>query len=160
GFSRRRMTRLNPDLSLDTHFSSASPTAGADNSVFAIVAQTDQRILIGGLFTSFNSVNRNYLARLSLDGSIDTTFNPGSGPNGAVNVALETFTSGGTDRKLLVGGAFTLMNATPRNYIARLNNNGSVDPNFDPGLGGDAPVFAMALQPDGKLLVGGDFTTF
>jgi uncharacterized delta-60 repeat protein/uncharacterized repeat protein (TIGR01451 family) len=159
GFSRRRIARLNPDLSLDTHFTSASPTAGADNSVFTIAAQTDQRILIGGLFTSFNSVNRNYLARLTLDGSIDTTFNPGAGPNGAVNAVLETFTSGG-DRKLVIGGAFTLMNATLLNYIARLNNDGSVDGTFNPGQGADAPVFALAVQPDGKLLVGGDFVNF
>src|SRR5882672_6457715 len=97
GFSRRRVARLNADLSLDIHFSSPSPTAGANDSVFAVAAQTDQRILVGGLFTSFNSVNRNFLARLTLDGSIDTTFNPGAGPNGAVNAILETFTGGGAD---------------------------------------------------------------
>src|SRR6266446_1199788 len=37
---------------------------------------------------------------------------------------------------------------------------GSLDPSFDPGTGVDQSVFGLAVQPDGKILIGGDFTTF
>jgi hypothetical protein len=55
----------------------------------------------------------------------------------------------------MLGGGGT--GTTPRNYIGRLNPDGSLDTSFDPGANGS--VGAIALQPDGKILVGGDFTT-
>src|SRR6185369_13066538 len=63
---------------------------------------------------------------------LDTNFNPGSGPNGLITaLALQT------DGRILVVGAFTQFNATPRNRVARLNSDGSVDPSFNPGAGAD-----------------------
>ncbi|HBE34377.1 MAG TPA: hypothetical protein DD990_24555, partial [Cyanobacteria bacterium UBA11368] len=62
------------------------------------------------------------MARLNGDGSVDTSFNPGTGINGSVNaIAL------GSDGKPLVGGYFSTVNGTTRNSIARLNGDGSVD---------------------------------
>jgi uncharacterized delta-60 repeat protein len=66
------------------------------------------------------------------------------------------------DGKVLVGGLFTSMapNGGPvvsRNCIARLNADGTVDPTFNPNANSD--VFAIAIQPDGKILVGGYFTS-
>jgi uncharacterized delta-60 repeat protein len=56
------------------------------------------------------------------------------------------------DGKLLIGGFFnTAVNGTNRYGLARLNSNGSLDNSFDPAVGG----FPIALQPDGKVLVGG-----
>jgi len=154
--ARRRIARLNSDLSLDQTFSSTSPTVGVDDSVLTIVSQTDGRILLGGTFTNLNDVRRNYLGRVTLSGAMDTTFNPGSGPNNPVFAAAETFV--GSSRKLLIGGSFTTFNSVSRNYIARLNNNGSLDTTFDVGLGANGSVFALAVQPDGKVIIGGDFT--
>jgi len=54
---------------------------------------------------------------------------------------------------------FDVASAAGRNHIARLNPDGSVDVDFNPGSGTDAPVNAVALQPDGKVLIGGAFTT-
>src|SRR5438309_11824615 len=64
------------------------------------------------------------------------------------------------DGKILIGGDFTMLSpnggvAVTRNHIARLNPDGTVDTTFNPNAG--APVFAIALQPDGKILVGGHF---
>src|SRR4030095_1355652 len=53
--------------------------AGVDQSVFSIVAQTDGKIIIGGDFTSVAGVSRNGIARLTSDGALDSTFEPGSG---------------------------------------------------------------------------------
>ena len=66
------------------------------------------------------------------------------------------------DGKLLVGGAFGLMAppgstaATTRLRLARINVDGTIDA-FDPSATGS--VFAIALQPDGKILIGGTFTS-
>ncbi len=64
------------------------------------------------------------------------------------------------DGKILIGGDFTMLSpngGTPvmRNRIARLNPDGTLDTAFNPNAGG--PVTSIALQADGKILVGGDF---
>ena len=158
GMPRNRIARLNPDCSLDIGFSSVSPTAGANDSVLAIAPQSDQRIVLGGNFTTMNGVNRNYLARITPAGFIDSTFNPGSGPDNTVFAIAETFV--GSERKLLIGGAFTTFNSLQSPsypFFARLNDNGSLDSTFAPHP--NNKVFAITLQPDGKALIGGDFTS-
>ena len=134
GLARSRMARLNTDGSLDQTFSSTSPLAGANASILAIVSQTDGRIVVGGSFTNINNARHNFLARLALNGAIDTTFNPSAGPNNPVYAVAETFV--GPDRKLLIGGAFTTFNSASRNFIARLNNNGTLGCGLPGGLGG------------------------
>src|SRR5690606_38418527 len=60
------------------------------------------------------------------------------------------------DGKVLVGGLFTELGGQPRNRLARLTPDGSLDATFNPGA--DAAVWSLAVQPDGKVLVGGFFT--
>ena len=62
------------------------------------------------------------------------------------------------DGKVLIGGNFTQINGTGRNFIARLNADGSLDTGFNPGTGANGDVTAVAVQPDGKVLIGGAFT--
>jgi len=156
GLGRQRMARLNTDGSLDQSFSSTSPLVGANAPILTMVSQTDGRILLGGSFTNVDSVRRNYLARVALNGAIDTTFTIGSGANNPVFAAAETFV--GSDRKLLIGGSFTSFGAASQNYIMRLNDDGTLDAGFQVGLGANGNVFAIALQADGKAVIGGDFT--
>ena len=65
---------------------------------------------------------------------------------------------------MIVGGSFTSVNSQPRNCLARLNANGAVDSTFNPGIDGTnypyPVVYSVVLQADGKILVGGDFTSF
>ena len=155
--NRNRIARLNADGSLDTTFSSVSSSAGANDLVLSIVPQTDQRILVGGRFTTINGINRFYLARLTPSGFIDSTFNPGSGPDNSVFALAEIPPSGtGSDRQILVGGSFSSINTLSGPYLARLNDNGGVDGTYAATVNGS--VFAIALQADGKAVVGGDFT--
>lgn len=122
----------------------------------AIVLQPDGRILIGGNFSAVNGLVRSNLARLFLDGSIDLDFAPDV--NERVNsIALQT------DGKLLAGGSFTAINGEVHTGVARLNRDGSLAPDFTAGIT-DPPaldpasgVKCLALQPDGKILVGGVF---
>ncbi len=150
--SRNRIARLNADGSLDTTF---NPGTGANSSVQSLALQSDGKVLIGGFFTSYNGTPCNYIARLNADGSLDTTFNPGTGANSSIwSLALQP------NGKVLVGGMFTSYNGTPCNYIARLNADGSLDTSFNPGTGANSSIWYLALQPDGKVLTGGDFTSY
>jgi uncharacterized delta-60 repeat protein/uncharacterized repeat protein (TIGR01451 family) len=157
GLARNRIARLNQDGSLDATFSSTATNAGANDTVLTLLCQTDRRILAGGRFSAMSGAIRNYLARLNADGTIDSTFNPGSGPDNTVFALAETFVNGA--RKLLIGGSFPNYNTIPSSYLARLNNDGSLDPSFNTGFGINGNVFAIALQPDGKIVIGGDFTS-
>jgi uncharacterized delta-60 repeat protein len=135
---------------LDTDF---DPGAGVDQSVFAISAQTDGKIIIGGDFTTVAGVSRNSIARLNRDGGLDSSFDPGSGANDLVNaVALQT-------NQVIIAGYFTEVNGTNQAYVARLDHTGGLDASFGSGSGIDGPVLALAVQNDGKVLIGGEFTT-
>ncbi|HYY97436.1 MAG TPA: DUF4214 domain-containing protein, partial [Pyrinomonadaceae bacterium] len=115
GAARNRIVRLNADGSVDTSF---DPGAGADSAVAEIVVQPDGKILVGGAFTHFGGAARNYFARLNADGSLDTSFDIGSGPNGFVSeVALEP------DGDVLVGGFFSQFDGVAANRIARVRGD-------------------------------------
>src|ERR1035437_5777093 len=156
------LARLNPDGSLDTAF--LSGLAGANGPVLAVVSQTDDHVLVGGSFTSVNNVNRKFIARLNnIDGSLDTSFNPGLGADNVVNALAETFVGG--VRKIYVGGAFGVISGSSSPGFARLNNDGSADGPFAVGTGADGSVYAIAVYPTnsiyaGKVLIGGTFTHF
>ncbi len=154
GLGRQRIARLNTDGSLDQTFSSTSPLAGANAPILAMVSQTDGLIVLGGSFTNVDNVPHNFVARVALNGAIDTTFIPGSGPNNPVFAVAETFI--GSDRKLLIGGSFSSFGSGAQNYIGRLNDDGTLDTGFQAGANGN--VYAIAVQPDGKAVIGGDFT--
>ncbi|MEM6321521.1 MAG: delta-60 repeat domain-containing protein, partial [Bacteroidota bacterium] len=142
---------LSQDGSLDTSF---DPGSGTNATVQSVAVQSDGKVLIGGDFTTVNGTSRARIARLNADGSLDTSFDPGSGTNGDVqSVAVQS------DGKVLIGGFFTTVDGTGRRRIARLNADGSLDTSFDPGSGTNATVQSVAVQSDGKVLIGGDFTS-
>jgi len=159
GVPRERIARLNADGSLDASFSYPSSSLGANGAVRALQIQTDGRILVGGDFTNFNGVAYNRIARMNLDGSLDSLFNPGSGADSPVYALGETFVGG--VRKILVGGTFANLNGVAFNYIGRLNDVGTPDTTFNAGgLGANGTVYALAVQGDGKVIIGGDFTAY
>jgi uncharacterized delta-60 repeat protein len=101
---------------------SFNPGTGFKDAVQSVVMQLDGKIIISGWFTSFDGAVTNRIARLNSDGSLDTSFNIGSGFNGQVNS-----TPIQADGKIIVGGNFTSFNGVSRNRIARLNNDGTLD---------------------------------
>ena len=58
------------------------------------------------------------------------------------------------DGRVVLGGMFSRINGVDRYRIARLHSDGSLDPSFDPGVGADRNVLAVAIQGDGKILIG------
>jgi uncharacterized delta-60 repeat protein len=137
---------INPNFTIGTGF---------NNPVLTIVFQPDGKILVGGNFASYNGTTMNYLIRLNADGSIDTSFNTGAGPNSSVTSIVVQ-----SDGKIIVGGGFTSFDSTSRNFIVRLNSDGSIDPTFNIGTGFDDGVLSIVLQPDGQILAAGDFTSY
>jgi uncharacterized delta-60 repeat protein len=160
GITQNRIARLNTDGSLDTGFNTGG-TVGVSGDVQAIAIQSDGKILIGGFFVTARGVTQNSIARLNADGSLDTGFNTGGtiGFNGPLYAfAIQS------DGKIVVGGQFTTARGVTQNSIARLNTNGSLDTGFNTGgtvgLGGTVSVaYALAIQSDSKIVVGGQFTT-
>lgn len=152
GIPASRVARLNSDGSLDATFNIG---IGASDSVNSIILQPDGKILIVGAFTTFNGISKNKIARLNSDGSLDATFNPGTGASHSIYaIAVQT------DGKILIGGDFTTFSGNGYNRIARLNSNGSIDASFNPGLGTNGSVYSLVIQSDGKIIVGGMFTTY
>lgn len=153
GVSRNGIARLSASGVLDTTF---NPGTGANAAIYDVAVQSDQKILIVGAFTSFNGVVRNRVARLNTDGSLDSTFNPGTGPNAIVEcVALQT------DGRIVIGGQFGTLNGASRAGVARLNADGTTDATFNPGgTGTDGIVRCLAVLADQRIVIGGDFTTY
>jgi uncharacterized delta-60 repeat protein len=149
GASQTYLARLNADGSLDPSYAPV-----LDGAVQSMTLDSTGKLLIGGSFTQINGTLHPHLARLNPDGSLDYAFNPS--PNGSVvAIALQ-------GSQIIVSGSFTGFEPNGStveygvNYLARLNSDGSLDLTFNPNPNGS--VFALAMQPDGRILVGGGFT--
>jgi|GEM_PF-3185309 len=152
GTTIKNIVRLNTDGTVDSSFNTG---IGPSSSVYAIAVQSDGKILIGGDFWSYSGVSRSGIARLNSDGTLDTSFDPGDGTDSTVwSISVQP------DGKIIIAGDFVTFNNVDRGGIARLNSNGSLDTGFDTSVGADNSVWATALQSDGKILIGGDFTDF
>lgn len=152
GISANRAIRLNADLTRDNTFSIGT---GFNSTVNWVTLQSDNKVLIGGAYTDYSGVSANRLVRLNNDGSVDNSFNIGTGFSSSVNTIKVQ-----TDGKILVGGVFNQFSGITAGRIIRLNNNGSVDTSFVTGTGFNGGVTQIVEQPDGKLLVCGQFTTY
>lgn len=153
GIQRSNLARLYADGTLDPSFN-----PGTNGRVQAMAIQADGKVLVGGAFTKIGgggtgTTDRNNLARLNADGTVDS-FNPGSNAFVA-QIVLEP-------SSILVGGAFSTMGGgglgnTTRQHLARVFSDGSLDVTFNPGTNGS--ILAIALLGDGRMIVGGGFTT-
>jgi len=148
--TRRRIVRLNSNLTLDNTFNVGSTsTGGFNNPVNSVVIQPDGKVLIAGTFTTYKNVACKNIIRVSSTATTDATFTPDFTPSTINCMALQS------DGKVLIG----LNAAFPG--IRRLNADGTTDATFViPGDGFDGPVYTIALQSDGKIIVGGAFNNY
>lgn len=155
GYIRWRIARLNANGTLDT-----TVNLGVNHEAYTVAIQSDGKFLVGGLFTGvlFNGgafATRNRIVRFNADGTLDTAFNPNAN-NTVLSIVIQP------DGKILAGGNFTGFSpnggaAVTRNNMTRINLDGTLDAVFNPNVNGQ--VDSMAVQLDGKILVGGIFTT-
>lgn len=131
-----------------------APQLSEAHIVYAAVVRPDGGIYVGGRFSTINGTPRNNLALLRPDGSVDPSFNPGSGTDQAVfSLALQ-------GEKLLVGGSFTNYNGLLARRLLRLLPDGTPDPAFSARElinASGAYVSALLVQPDGSFYAGGFF---
>lgn len=144
-----QLIRLENNM-LDTSFTSA----GINGIVRDMVLQPDGKIIIVGDFTTYDNQSSKYIARLNSDGSLDTSFLVGTGfgtpaisnNKFAANVKLQA------DGKILVCGDLTSYNGTPKNYLIRLNTDGTIDDSFTMDSSWNSRVTTFAIQTDGKII--------
>jgi len=164
--TRNNLARINSDGTVDPAF---NPNPNGPVSTLAV--QPNGQVLVGGTFTTLQpgatgaALARNNFARLDVDGAtVDPNFNPDI--NGSVSAILPRpdgtvivsgkFNTVQLSGSILVGGDFGTIGGVAARNLASLNDNGSVNPNFQPRP--DGAVSALIVQTDGKTIVGGEFT--
>lgn len=135
------IARLSSNGNLDNSFNSGAGLAASTLRIHAAL-QSDDKIIICGLFTAYNGFSRNNFVRINADGSIDNSMNVGTAfPSGApAQCALQA------DGKVIVVGGFTEYNGTLINGIIRINSDGTVDGSFNVGSGFVGSPSAMVIQ--------------
>ena len=149
GATRNYIARLDPATGLADSFNPF-----ANGGLRSIAVQADGKIVVGGQFNFIGGQTRNFIARLDPTTGAADAFNPNAN-SFVYSIAVQA------DGKILAGGFFNGANSiggAARNYIARLNATTGLADSFDPNVNG-VIVFAIAVQTDGKILVGGNFTT-
>ena len=154
------LQRKNPNGSSDTAFNSNLGT-NFNYRVYSIAIQpTDNKILVGGEFTSFNGdTTKKYLVRLNPDGTLDNTFNLGIGFLGLNNIWVDTIkvdSFGG----IYIGGSFLSFNFQPYENIVKLTSTGAVDTTFNSGSGFDSVVKKIDIDSNNKLIINGGFLSY
>jgi uncharacterized protein (TIGR02145 family)/uncharacterized delta-60 repeat protein len=154
--------RLNPNGTVDNSFVIGTGfVPGVQGGAESIIIDNYGKILIGGLFTSYNGVPCNNIIRLEPNGSVDTSFSVGSGFDAYVsdfNIL--------DDDSIIVVGRFRNYNSISANNIIKLTNNGSVDNSFVSGIGfnylggTNTQVFTVTTNSTGEIFTGGYFTGY
>lgn len=161
GVSRNKIARLGPDGWLDTTF---DPGTGFNGNVYSIdIQESDNKILVGGDFTSYNGQPVKLIARLNTDGSLDDTFTSPittvTSSSKVLAVAVQSGMSNPMAGRIIIGGESITIPSAYSNSMARLLSDGSYDDTFIANP--NSPVRTMAFStltgtPD--IYIGGDFT--
>ncbi|HTR40225.1 MAG TPA: Calx-beta domain-containing protein, partial [Pseudomonadales bacterium] len=167
GLTRFNIARFMTNGFLDTTF---NPGSGANGTVYALAEafiNGTRGIYVGGAFSAISSGPGNPtgasfgIARLNNNGTLDAGFNVGSGVDGTVDTIAVYPTNSTSAGKILIGGSFVHYNGFVVNGLVRLNSDGSIDTTFNAGNAAtNGTVNAIAIQLDGRIIVGGNFGTF
>ncbi len=150
------LIRLNLNGSVDATFSTT-----LNGECMALQLQGDGRLVLAGQFSLCNGVSRKCIARVAGDGSVDLTFDPGSGvaciggsPSWVTGVAIHP------DGSMLLGGRFDTYNGIASTNIVRLLPNGAFAPGFVSGFAPNDVVNAVWPLDGGSTLVAGYFSSY
>ncbi len=157
----RGILRLNTDGSVDNTFtppSLISPTSFSIDKIRAVEIQSNGKIIIGGEIDLPNNTIRNII-RLNIDGSLDNTFTQGQLSQDLVPASIQELIVQNDD-KIFASGIFSAYNGSNKRAIVKLNSNGTIDNSFiGAGTNNNAIIYGMALQNDGKIIIGGTFNS-
>lgn len=122
------IVRFNIDGTLDNTFNNYLGVVQPFD-IYTTSIQSDGKIIIGGTFFTINGISRNRIARMNTDGTLDTSFNPGTGLGTESNNYISTI-SIQSDGKIIIGGDFTAYNGIGRKSIARINGDNTLSTNL------------------------------
>ena len=149
GLPRRNIAIVGADGKVDTTF---NPGSGFDGSVRSLAILKDGRIFVGGDFSTYNGTPAPGVALLKPNGSRDTLL---AAPD--VNqirwVAVDS-------KSLYIGGFFNNVGGVPCRNVARYKMDGKLDTNFNTSTGANGIVNCGGVQPDGSVIIVGNFTTY
>ena len=157
GSAATNIIRLSPDGVRDVSFSS---TIGTNGTVQQILVQTDERIILGGVFSSYaQQPVTTSLVRINSDGTLDNGFIPYKplyNYNGLTASVLQP------DGKILLAGTGINTRNDATMGIIRLNSNGTIDNTFSMQglLDALGVINTITVLHDGKIIVGGYFTSW
>jgi uncharacterized delta-60 repeat protein len=150
------VVRLNADGTVDESF---RVVAGSPAEITAVKRQRDGKLLVAGGFQLVDCAPFGGVLRLNSNGSRDTNFNAGAGPDGSIAGVAEL-----TNGQILVAGSFTAFNGHPCKSLCRLHSDGRFDEGFNLTFGGvgfwdTRPQFkALAQTGDGRITLTGIFS--
>lgn len=133
----------------DPNFNIWGNGVSSGGHVNKVLPLPDGRLVIAGYFTDYDGTSRSHIALLHADGTLDESFDPGSGFNAQVNDVLMR-----EDHKLVAVGMFTSYNGVPAPHVAVIDQSGELDASFDPQIGGVTNITCVARMADGRLVVG------
>lgn len=156
---------MHADGTLDTSFDPGAGVTGTGaQRVNSIAIQDDGKIIIGGIFNSYDGGVSKGIARLNADGSVDPSFDSGTGTSNSAyiySIALQE------DGKIVIAGDFITYNETPANQIARLNTDGTLDASFQANVGegvkmfgSPGAIYSIGLTSDEKIIAAGLFDSY
>lgn len=152
GVPRTGLARLTPDGT-----AAPSPAVAFDGPINVLARYPDGRLLVAGDFANVGGEAHARLARIDAAGNVDSAFAPvfaGGGITRIYGLALQP------DGRIVAAGDFTTVNGQPRVRVARLNTDGTLDATFDSGTGATSRHWGVTLQPDGKIIVFGQFASY
>ena len=154
GNGRNLIVRLNEDGSLDSTFNPPQLGVSVDDFVQTTLVLPNGKIFVGGNFTRLNGLQDNGLKRLNPDGSLDTSY------HGNVSGSIACIKQQ-ADGKIIASGLCSKYSGTTARYIFRLNSDDSIDSTFNTMTSGsNAAITSMAIQADGKIIIGGGFSIY
>lgn len=144
------MAKLKSNGELDTGFTFPELKVNSSNTnPLGFALGPNDEIFVHGAFDTVGGFRRNNIVKLLLNGQVDASFDPGSGPNNYV-YAMQVLSSG----KLIVGGLFTSYNGSTVGHIARIDAKGALDTTFASGSGFSDQIQVLAELPGGAVFVG------
>ncbi len=152
------LARLRPDGSVDLDFQSRLVSTLGAGRVYAVAVQPGRGLIVAGTFQAAGPPVGRHVLRLDFDGKPDAGFGLTEGVAGGQEAIFDVLA---LPEGLVIAGSFSQTAELERNCLARLTPDGRPDATFDPGPGllssEPASVNMLALQPDGKILVVGEF---
>lgn len=116
--------RLTADGSLDPSFPEGTGFAGGID-VFSF--QSDGKLIVAGTFNQYNGISKNGMIRFNTDDSVDPNFTVNVAGNSGLVYDIYPLSNG----KIIIAGDFTSVDGVSRNYLARLNADGTIDESFN-----------------------------